>query len=103
MFKVNVARTFPCPVTVNIVDENGKDQTGKFTATFKVLPRQDNPPADLLEQVLVGLDGIELSDENGTVLEGHEALGAAIADPSISIALIDAYSEAVLKKNRRKS
>lgn len=103
MFKVNTARTFRYPVSVNIVDENGKDQSGKFTAVFKVLPRQETPPDDLLEQVLTGLEGIELADESGTVLEGQQALDAAIADPSISIALVDAYSEAVLKKNRRKN
>lgn len=99
MFKLNTRRTYPCEINVVVVGEDGKDVKGKFTATFKVLPRQEKLPANLLDEVLVGLEGIELSDGDGNVLEGTDALDAAKLDPSVSTALLSAYTESVLKKN----
>lgn len=99
MFKLNVQRTYPCPVSVTIVGEDGKDVIGKFTAIFKVLPRQKEVPVNLLDEVLIGLEGIELSDGEGNVLEGTDALDAAKLDPAVSVALLTAYTESVLKKN----
>lgn len=103
MFKINTARTYPYPVSVTIIDENGQDQTGSFTATFKILPRQETMPSNLLEHVLVKLDGLELTDATGMVLEGEAMLVAAHKDPAISSALINAYTESVLKKNPPKN
>lgn len=99
MFKLNIARTYPCPVSVTVVGEDGTDVTGKFTAVFKVLPRQKDVPANLLDHILVGLEGIELTGEDGAVLAGDAALDAAKTDPAVSMALLTAYTESVLKKN----
>lgn len=101
MFKVNTARTYPYPVSVTIIDENGQDQTGEFSATFKILPRQKNLPDNLLEKVLVKLEGLELTDGDN-VLEGKAMLEAAQKDPAISTALLNAYTESVLKKSQPK-
>lgn len=103
MFKINTHRTYPYPVAVTIIDEHGKEQTGNFTAIFKILPRQESLPTNLLDQVLVGLDGIELSDADGNVLEGEAALTAAKLDPAIGMALLNTYTESVLKKNQPKA
>ena len=102
MFKINTARTYPYPVSVTIIDENGQGQTGSFTATFKILPRQETLPNNLLEHVLVKIDGLELTDGDGSVLEGEAMLAAAQKDPAISSALLHAYTESVLKKNQPK-
>lgn len=100
MFKLNIDRTFPSTVTVNFVDENGQDQTGSFTAIYKVMPRQKDLPENLLEQVLVKLEGLELTNAEGQVLTGKDQLEAAIADPSVSMALLTSYTEAITKKPR---
>lgn len=103
MFKVNTHRTYPYPVAVTIIDDQGKDQVGNFTAIFKVMPFQKERSDSLLDQVLVGLDGIELSDADGNVLEGEAMLSAAKNDPSISMALVNTYNESVIKKNLPKA
>lgn len=103
MFKVNTHRTYPYSVSVTVIDEQGNDQTGTFTATFKVLPRQESLPTNLLDQVLVKLDGIEITDADGNVLEGEAMLTAAKLDPAISMALLNTYTESVLKKNQPKA
>ncbi|MGP5324931.1 hypothetical protein [Vreelandella titanicae] len=105
MFKLNTNRTYTYPVALTIYDETGKEQNGKFTATFKVVAQDTlrDLPADtlLLDQVLVGATGIEVLGEDGKPLEGDELLHALKNDPAASTALITAYQESVAKKNRR--
>lgn len=104
MFTVNTGRTYKYPVALTVYDEDGKENSGKFKATFKVKPQDElrNLPVDalLLDEVLVGLTEIRLTDGEGKVLEGDELLHAAKNDPAISTALIAAYNESVSKKNR---
>lgn len=107
MFTVNTSRTYQYPVSVTVYDENGKENTGKFKATFKVVPQDEmrNLPEDtlLLDQVLVGVDEISLTDNDGKALEGDDLLHAAKNDPALSVALITAYQDSVAKKNLRRS
>ncbi|WKD29540.1 hypothetical protein NDQ72_06245 [Halomonas sp. KG2] len=104
MFKLNTTRSYSFPVSLTVYDETGKEQTGKFTATFKVVAQDKlrDMPADtlLLDQVLVGVKGIEVPGEGGKPLEGEELLHALKNDPAASTALITAYQESVSKKNR---
>jgi len=104
VFKLNTNRTYTYPVALTIYDEAGKEQSGKFTATFKVMPQNQlrDMPADtlLLDQVLVNASGIEVPGEGGKPLEGDELLDALKNDPAASAALISAYQESVAKKNR---
>jgi len=104
VFKLNTNRTYPYPVALTVYDEAGKEHTGKFTATFKAMPQDQlrNMPADtlLLDQVLMGAQGIEVPGEGGKPLEGEELLHALKNDPAASTALITAYQESVSKKNR---
>jgi len=104
VFKLNTNRTYSYPVALTVYDEAGKEHSGKFTATFKVMPQNQlrEMPADtlLLDQVLVGASGIEVPGEGGKPLEGDELLHALKNVPAASTALITAYQESVSKKNR---
>ena len=104
MFTVNTGRTYKYPVPLTVYDENGKENSGKFKATFKIKSQDElrNMPADtlLLDEVLKGIEDICLTDDEGKVLEGDDLLHAAINDPAISTALLTAYQESVTKKNR---
>ncbi|SDJ24122.1 hypothetical protein SAMN04487867_12965 [Vreelandella titanicae] len=103
MFKLNTNRTFKQPVNLTIVDENGKDQKGSFTANFKILPHSEaiDLPDDirLLDRVLVSVEGIEVPGEDGQPLTGDELLYALKNDPSASVALANAYQRSIIKKN----
>lgn len=104
MYTVNVNRTYKYPVSLTVYDENGKENSGKFKATFKVKPQDEmsNLPVGtlLLDEVLKGVEDIALTDDEGTVLKGDDLLHAAKNDPAISTALISAYNESISKKNR---
>ncbi|MGO2241134.1 MAG: hypothetical protein ACTH5D_05185 [Halomonas sp.] len=104
MFTVNTARSYKYPVALTVYDENGKENTGKFKATFKVKPQDElrDMPADtlLLDEVLKGVEDIVLTDDEGNELKGDDLLKAAKNDPAISTALITAYQESISKKNR---
>lgn len=104
MFTVNTKRTYKYPVSLTVYDEHGKEISGKFKATFKTMPQNElrDLPADtlLLDQVLVGVDEICITDDEGKELEGDDKLQAAKNDPAISTALVNAYHESVSKKNR---
>ncbi|NVF16225.1 hypothetical protein [Vreelandella maris] len=104
MFTVNVKRTYKYPVALTVYDEDGKENSGKFKATFKVVPEDElrNSGADvaLLDQVLVGIEDICLKDGDGKTLEGDELLHAAKNDSAICAALQSAYQASIQKKNR---
>lgn len=104
MYTVNVNRTYKYPVPLTVYDENGKENSGKFKATFKVKPQDvlNNLPAGtlLLDEVLKGVEDICLTDDEGNELKGDDLLHAAKNDPAISVALISAYNESISKKNR---
>lgn len=104
MFKLNTQRSYQYPVSVVIFDGE-KEHTGKFTATFKVLPNSqirdpENADKKLLDLVLVGVDGIEVPGEDGRPLQGDALLQALKDDPAVSVALVAAYQESITKKNR---
>lgn len=104
MFKLNTGRSYKYPVTVNVFDGE-KEQSGKFTAVFKVLPNSqatdpENQDKRLLDMVLVGAEDIEVAGEDGQPLAGEALLNALKDDPSAAVALITAYQESISKKNR---
>ncbi|WP_189444992.1 hypothetical protein [Salinicola rhizosphaerae] len=104
MFKVNRNRTYPYSVTATVFDAEGKEQTGKFKAHFKVLPHDQarEMPEDttLLDAVLTGVSEIEIGGEDGQPLAGNELLDAVKNDPALSAATVGAYHESIAKKNR---
>ena len=104
MFTVNTKRTYKYPVSLTVYDEHGKEISGKFKATFKAMPQNElrDLPVDtlLLDHVLVGVDEICITDDEGKELAGDDKLQAAKNDPAISTALVNAYHESVSKKNR---
>jgi len=104
VFTVNTKRTYKYPVSLTVYDEHGKEISGKFKATFKAMPQNElrDLPADtlLLDHVLVGVDEICITDDEGKELAGDDKLQAAKNDPAISTALVNAYHESVSKKNR---
>ncbi|WP_110678836.1 hypothetical protein [Salinicola sp. RZ23] len=104
MFTLNPKRTYQQPVVVTLYDEQGKEQSGRFTATFKVLPHDEaqHLPEEtkLLDAVLVGVSDIEVPGEHGEPLAGEALLEAVKNDPAASVALISAYHDSITKKNR---
>lgn len=104
MFTVNVNRTYKYPVALTIYDEDGNELSGKFKATFQVIPedemRDAGPDVALLDKVLVGVEEICLKGKDGRALEGEELLHAAKNDSAICAALQSAYHASIQKKNR---
>lgn len=105
MFKLNTQRTYKYPVSVNIFDGD-KEQSGKFTAVFKVMKNSAIQEAaaagdkNLLDMVLVDVEGVQVEGENGQPLAGEALLGALKDDPCVAIAMATAYNESIAKKNR---
>lgn len=102
-FVLNTERTYKHPVKVVVYDEQGKEQTGTFTATFKVLPHDENREGKLLDYVLVDVEGIQVPGADGKPLTGDALLDAVKRDPAASVALVAAYNESITKKNLRPS
>ncbi|WIX34963.1 hypothetical protein QO259_10095 [Salinicola sp. JS01] len=104
MFKLNTQRTYRQPVNLTVYDERGKEQTGSFTAAFKVMPHDqllEQPDGvTLLDAVLVDVSDIEIGGEDGQPLAGDMLLDAVKNDPALSTALVGAYHESIAKKNR---
>lgn len=110
MLTLNTTRTFPTPVTVYFIDEDGKSQKGTFTARFKVLPTDEltdesNSDKRLLDLVLdsVDEDSLNLKSPTGERLTGDSLLNAAKADPAISSAMMSTYNEKIAKKNLKRT
>ncbi|WP_110678720.1 hypothetical protein [Salinicola sp. RZ23] len=107
MFKVNRTRSYQYPVTATVYDADGKEQTGKFKATFKVLPHDQAKelPEDtsLLDAVLNDVSEIEIAGDDGQPLVGDALLDAIKNDPALSVATVSAYHESIAKKNRPRS
>lgn len=106
MFVLNTHRTYKQPVTVTTYDENGREQTGKFTATFKVLPHdqaRESGDARLLDLVLMDVEDVQVADESGQPLTGDALLDALKNDPAASSALIASYNDSIVKKNRSRT
>ncbi|MDM8181255.1 hypothetical protein [Marinobacter salarius] len=104
MFKMNKNRCYQYPVSVTIFDGE-KEQTGRFTATFKVMPNsalRDESNADkrLLDLVLVNVEGVEVPGDDGKPLQGEALVETLKDDPSVSAAMVAAYQESITKKNR---
>lgn len=104
MFKLNTQRTYKYPVSVTIFDRD-QEQTGTFTAVYKVVPNSvlkdpENADKRLLDLVLVGVEGVEVDGEDGKPLQGDALLQALKDDPATSVALVNAYQESITKKNR---
>ncbi|WP_164084941.1 hypothetical protein [Pseudazoarcus pumilus] len=105
MFKLNRNRTYRYPVTV-VVHEGEKEHKGQFHATFRAAGSdelRDRGEERLLDVVLVGVEGIEIDGEDGAPLAGADLLEAVKADPAVSAALIAAYHDSIVKKNRPKT
>ncbi|MES9925996.1 MAG: hypothetical protein ABW152_18095 [Candidatus Thiodiazotropha endolucinida] len=109
MLKLNTNRTFTVPVPVTYVDEEGSEQTGKFTATYKILSgteaeHPDNTGKRLLEMVVVKIhDDLELFDKESQKFEGEDLKAAAIADPTLAAAMVTAYWDNAVKKPKPKT
>ncbi|MBZ9574419.1 hypothetical protein [Modicisalibacter sp. MOD 31.J] len=107
MFTLNTQRTYRQPVNLTVYDERGKEKTGSFTATFKVMPhdqlREQPDGVTLLDAVLVSVSDIEVPGPDGKALEGEELLEAVKNDPAASVALVTAYQNSIAKKNRPRS
>ncbi|MCU7841897.1 MAG: hypothetical protein KZQ94_21305 [Candidatus Thiodiazotropha sp. (ex Troendleina suluensis)] len=108
MLKLNVNRTFNVPVPVVFVDEQGDEQTGEFKATFRILSETEakvpeNTGKRLLELVVQDIQELELVDQDGHSLQGQELKEAALADPTLSSALVSSYWDNAVKKPQPKT
>ncbi|MCU7877135.1 MAG: hypothetical protein KZQ84_10095 [Candidatus Thiodiazotropha sp. (ex Lucinoma borealis)] len=108
MLKLNVNRTFNVPVPVVFVDEKGDEQTGEFKATYQVMSEKDaknpeNTGKRLLELVVQDIQDLDLVDQDGQSLQGQELKDAALADPTLSTALVVAYWDNAAKKPQPKT
>lgn len=104
MFQLNTNRTYQHPVSLTIYDEAGKEKTGTFQATFRVVPNNEmramGDDVSLLDAVLVKVSDIEVPGPDGEPLAGDALLEAVKEDPAASLALINAYQQSIAKKNR---
>lgn len=107
MFKLNTSRTYKYPVNVVFYDEDGREQSGKFTALFRVIPnselREMRGDEMVLTRALVGVEGLEIAGEDGQPLTGKDLLDAVMDDPRTNAATLAAYLESVAKKNRARN
>lgn len=98
-------RTFRYPVKVQYYDDEGKVKTGTFTGVFRVLKGSEIKEKEdkaLIDLILAGVEGLELTDEHGNVLGPDETLAAVRDDTELALACIEAYNEAMGKKSLRK-
>jgi len=103
--KLNTTRTFKQAVTLRFLDEEGKIKTGNFTATFRNLllkKGEAESNESLLDKVLVDIHGLDLTDENGNLLEGDDLIEVAKMDMDIVEALVEAFNAAIEKKRAKK-
>ncbi|MCU7885779.1 MAG: hypothetical protein KZQ82_16425 [Candidatus Thiodiazotropha sp. (ex Lucinoma annulata)] len=108
MLKLNINRTFNVPVPVVFVDEKGDEQTGEIRATYRILPETEaknpeNTGKRLLELVVQDVQELDLVDQDGQSLQGQELKKAALADPTLSSALVTSYWENAIKKPQPKT
>lgn len=108
MFEVDLNRTFEAPVTVHSHSPEGKPISGKFRATYKIVPTTEltnveNEDKRLLDLVLKDVSGLTIRGEDKAELEDDELLEAAKADPEISMAMISTYNEKTARKNLKKT
>lgn len=100
MFRLNTQRSFKCPVPIAILDEQGQQHDGQFSAVFRVLDKTEidsKPNALLLDEVLIEVSELELY--RGTqLLQGDALLPAVKADPALASALTAAYWANLVKK-----
>lgn len=101
MFKLDTHRTYETPVSATVLLPDGSEQTGEFTAVFKVVPVNEmtDAPEDtrVLDMALIGVKDIELTS-NGEVLKGDALLEAVKNDPTLQAATLDAYFKSISKK-----
>lgn len=98
-------RTFRYPVKIQYYDDEGKVKTGTFTGVFRVLKGSEIKEKEdkaLVDLILAGVEGLELTDEHGNVLGPDETLAAVRDDTELALACIEAYNEAMGKKSLRK-
>lgn len=107
MFKLNTARTYKWPVTITVLDGD-QELSGTVTVTYRPLASDkaknpDNASRPLLDLVLVDVDGIEVTGEDGHVLTGDARLSALRNDPAAAVALTEGYFASVQKKATKPS
>lgn len=106
MLKLQTNRTFTVPVPVTFTDEGGQFQDAQFKATYRMMSDKqaedpENQGKRLLEMVLLSVDEIELSDDQGNVLQGDDLRTACLFDHTLATALTNAYWAHAAKKPRR--
>lgn len=104
--KLNVNRNYKHPVPVKYFSEEGKILSGSFTGTFRVLnsealEKSKEEEGRFIDLILVGVEGIELEDDNGNILEGDELLAAVKNDVDLANACVEAYEESAQKKRAK--
>lgn len=107
MFKLNTARTYKWPVTITVL-EGDQEHSGTVTATYRPLASDkaknpDTASRPLLDLVLVDVDGIEVTGDDGQVLAGDARLNAIRNDPAAAVALTEGYFASVQKKGPKPS
>lgn len=108
MLKLNLNRTFKAPVPVSFLDADGKAQDGEFSAHFTIVDRDkaksdEYKDKELLDVVLCKVEDIQLTDDEGRILNEEDLLRAVIADPKLSRACAFAYWREIEKKPQRKT
>jgi predicted oxidoreductase len=98
--KINQNRTFKAPVNVNYFDTNGNQISGNFMGVFRVLKMTDfdNKETKFIDTVLVGVEGIDMSDDFGNAITGDALLVAVKNDTDLASACVEAFNAAIEKK-----
>ena len=101
--KLNLDRKYKHPVEIKYYNDAGQIQTGTFTGIFRVTKLTDFEGDDkrLIDLVLLGVEGLELTDEHGNLLEGSALLDAVKNDSDLVGACLDAFTVSVEKKRTK--
>jgi hypothetical protein len=101
--KINQNRTFKAPVTVNYYDNAGNLVSGGFTATFKTLKMSDfdDKTTKFIDAILVGVEGIDMSDDFNNVITGDALVNAVKNDTDLASSCITAFNDAIEKKAKK--
>lgn len=101
-FVLNTHRTYKQKATLSFLMEDGKTQEAPIVVTWKSIPKSEakGDDRDLLDVVLVNVEGISFTDDKGDPVDTLEAIKN---DAACAIQLIEIWREGLEKNSRKRT